>query len=305
MDTHILRSFRVELEKISARRGLKEIRKMVGSGHADQAAALARKPGVLKPTPHGHQVRDIGKGSEGLATLTAGPEHGLAVRKTYDPKGIASPELIARKEQAGKALKNNPHVAQFHGSTQGTGGTTAHTMEYVQGKEPTVSPQSHVAMNAARKGLAKGMRQAGFAGAADVRPANMIQTPQGHVKAVDYLPSQKGEFATGNQRAQFNKQRTAQGMRPLGKNMQLEGSAGRTPLQESSGSMSPGALKALHFRGVQPVVGGAQPAAVGQQPTKVEGARPMVPTKTTPPMQSKPMMMPQGNMNRTAVLPKV
>lgn len=272
---------------------------MVGAGHGEQAAALARKPGVLKPTPHGHQVRDIGKGSEGLATLTAGPEHGLAVRKTYDPKGIASPELIARKEQAGRAIGANPHVAQFHGSTQGTGGTTAHTMEYVQGKEPTVSPQSHVAMNAARKGIAKGMRQAGFAGAADVRPANMIQTPQGHIKAVDYLPSQKGEFATGNQRAQLNKQMVAQGQRPLGKNIQLEGSAGRTPLQAPSGSMSPGALKALHFRGVQPVVGGATPSS-GPAPTRVEGGGrpPLVPTKTSPPL------MPKGNMNRTAVLPQ-
>lgn len=300
MDSQTLRSFRIELEKISARRGLKEIRKMVASGKGEQAIALAKKPGVLKPTPHGHEVKDIGRGSEGLATLTAGPEHGLAIRKTYDPKGIASPDLIARKEQAGRAMGANPHVAQFHGSQKGVGGTTAHTMEYVQGKEPTISPQSHVAMNTARKGIAKGMRQAGFAGAADIRPANMIQTPQGQMKAVDYIPAHKGEFATGNQRAQYNNQRQAQGLRAIPKNMQIQGSAGQSPLQDPTGSTSPGALKALHFRGVQP---GAAPAAAAptNAPTRVEGGR-QVPTKTSP-AAAKPMMMPQGNMNRTAVLP--
>lgn len=283
MNLQMLKSFRMELEKIAARRGLKEIRKLVGAGKAEQAAALARKPGVLKPTMHGHQVRDLGAGSEGLATLTAGGSAhggGLGVQKIYDPKGIASPELIARKEQAGRAMQASPHVAQFRGSQKGVGGTTAHSMEYVPGQQPKVSPQTHVQMQAARKGIAKGMRQSGFAGAADIRPENLVQTPSGQVKAIDYIPTQKGEFASGNIRARLSQQMQAQGRGPLTKNIQVQ--TGETsPLQDPTGRTSAGQLKALHFRGAQPAqpaakpVSGPVPQPAGM-PTRVD--KPMAPT---------------------------
>lgn len=279
MNLQMLKSFRFELEKIAARRGLKEIRNLMGAGKAEQAAALARRPGVLKPTVHGHQVRDLGAGSEGLATLTAGGSAhggGLGVQKIYDPKGIASQELIARKEQAGRAMQNNPHVAQFRGAQKGVGGTTAHSMEYVHGQQPQaqVAGKRNPAIATATRGIAKGMRRAGFAGAADVRPENMVQTPGGQVKAIDFIPTQRGEFASGNERARYNQQRAAIGAGPIGKNIQvLKGDT--SPLQDPTGQTSAGQLKAMHFRG-------AQPAPVVQPLPGAAKASPMAPTKVTP-----------------------
>jgi hypothetical protein len=255
----MLKSFRMELEKIAARRGLREIRRLVGSGKMEQAEALARRPGVLKPTLLGHQVRDLGAGAEGVATLTAGgTAHGggLGVQKIYNPSGLASSELIARKEQAGRALQSNPHVAQFRGSQQGVGGTTAHAMEFVHGREPEVepeiSPQTYAQIRAARKGIAKGMRQAGFAGAVDVRPGNMIQTPSGQIKVIDYMPVYGREFASGNFRAYINKVRQSRGQDLVPKNIQLP--IGDTNLLRSTPEkITPDQLKALHFRGVKPM----------------------------------------------------
>jgi hypothetical protein len=250
----MLKSFRMELEKIAATRALKEIRRLIRFGRLAEADALARRPGVLKPTFLGHQIHDLGAGAEGVATLTAGgTAHGggLGVQKIYQPKGLSSQEMIARKEQAGMALRSNPIFAQFRGSQQGVGGTTAHAMEFVRGKAPEVSPQTYAQIRAARRGVVKGMRQAGFVGAADVRPENMIQTPSGQVKVIDYMPIRRGEFESGNVRSSISKELQSKGLDPLTKDV-LTQTPGTNLLREKIEKYSPGQLKALHFRGVQP-----------------------------------------------------
>jgi hypothetical protein len=59
---------------------------MVQQGNVAGASALAKAPGVLKPSVAGSQIRQLGRGSEGMATLVAHPQHGVAVRKMYDPR---------------------------------------------------------------------------------------------------------------------------------------------------------------------------------------------------------------------------
>lgn len=260
----VMAAFKGELEKIAARRGLKEIRQAISGGNFAKAQALSKTPGVLKATPLGHHIKDIGQGGEGLASLVAGPEHGLAVRKIYDPGGVASPELIARKEQAGRALQNNPHVARFYGSHEGVGGT-AHTMEYVHGQTPTesVGGKRNPAVRAASRGVAKGMRRAGFVGATDVRPSNMIQTPQGAVKAFDYIPTQKKEFISGNERRELSNKLQAMGSRPLAKEVQVP--VGDTSVLQKPAPvrMHPHQLTENFFRGTThgPRIGQFKPLA--------------------------------------------
>lgn len=53
----ILKSFRLELEKIAARRGAKEIQKLVNAGNIADASRFATTSGVLKPTAAGAELR--------------------------------------------------------------------------------------------------------------------------------------------------------------------------------------------------------------------------------------------------------
>lgn len=118
------------------------------------------------------------------------------------------------------------------------------------------------------------MRQAGFAGAADVRPGNMIQTPQGNIKAIDYIPLQKGEFATGNQRARI-------GMGPRQKNAIVPiAGKGENVINSDIVPTTPGALKAQQFRGVQPAqkIPAPNPAAA-MAPTVPGKGQALPPTK--------------------------
>lgn len=61
-----IQAFSDELQKIAARRGLKEIRKAVQGGDVARASRLAKSPGVLKATDAGSQIRDIGHGGRVL-----------------------------------------------------------------------------------------------------------------------------------------------------------------------------------------------------------------------------------------------
>ncbi len=183
------------LWKEAARAGLRQISKMVSQGNIAGASRLATTPGVLKPSAAGSQIKHLGQGSEGLATMVAHPEHGVAVRKLYDPRGISGPEMIARKEQAGRALGDNPNFAKFYGSAQTPhGNATMHFNEFVpSGQAPTgqAGAQSirHTQVQAQR-----GLNQAGFAGK-DIRSGNMIYDARtGNHKVIDYIPGQKGEF---------------------------------------------------------------------------------------------------------------
>lgn len=196
------RAFSDELEKIAARRGMKEIAKHLQSGELGKARALAKTPGVVKNTPQGSQIKHLGAGAEGVASLVAHPEHGVTVRKLYDPAGMSSPAMIARKEQVGKAIGANPNVAQFHGAANAPGGSRMHFNEFVPGTPmkgmstgAKGGGQADIAARQAAAGTQKAMRSAGFSGAKDVRMGNMIQTPSGQAKVIDYMPSQRGEFS--------------------------------------------------------------------------------------------------------------
>lgn len=174
---------------------------MVSQGDISGASRLATTPGVLKPSAAGSQIKHLGSGSEGLATMVAHPEHGVAVRKLFDPRGISGPEMIARKEQAGRALGDNPNFAKFYGSAQTPhGGATMHFNEFIpQGQAPTgqAGAQSikHTTTQAQRA-----LNQAGFAGK-DIRQGNMIfDKNTGTHKVIDYIPGQKGEFMRMPQR---------------------------------------------------------------------------------------------------------
>lgn len=180
--------------KTAARAGLRRIGQMVQQGNLSGASSLAKTPGVLKTNVAGSQIRQLGQGSEGVATLVAHPEHGVSVRKLYDPRGISGQEMIARKEQAGRALGNNPHFAQFHGAAQTPYGGQMHFSEFIpQGQAPTGQAGAR-SVRHAKVQAQKGLTQAGFAGK-DIRSGNMVYDARTNShKVIDYIPSQNGEF---------------------------------------------------------------------------------------------------------------
>lgn len=182
--------------KEAARAGLRQISKMVGQGNLAGASSMATTPGVLKPSAAGSQIRHLGRGNEGLATMVAHPEHGIAVRKLYDPRGITSPSMIARKEEVGRALGNNPNFATFQGSAQTPHGQgTMHFSEFVPQAKGAVenhewTPQSLATSQKAHKALG----ELGYEGH-DIRPGNMVQDARtGNNKMIDYIPGRTGEM---------------------------------------------------------------------------------------------------------------
>lgn len=161
------------IEKIAARRGLKEIRKMVESGDIEGANRLAITPGVIKKTHAGSQVKPLGAGTEGGATLMAHPKRGLDVEKLIDPKGImgdisapsgATPALH-RREWLQHRLKGGPDLAEFQGARLTPGGLRSQRYEYVHGKplaqEPVSTSEPSTAVSPASARGATERRQRG------------------------------------------------------------------------------------------------------------------------------------------------
>ncbi len=187
--------------KIAARAGLRHISKMIQQGNISGASALAKSPGVLKPSVAGSQIRHLGRGSEGLATLTASPQHGVAVRKLYDPKGISGQSMIARKEQAGKSLGDNPNFAKFLGSAQTPAGGQMHFSEFIPSGQAPVGQEGARSVRHTQVQAQKALTQAGFAGGKDIRKGNMVFDPRTNShKVIDYIPANKGEFLRMPQR---------------------------------------------------------------------------------------------------------
>lgn len=86
--------------------------------------------------------------------------------------------------------------------------------------------------------------------AQDVRSANMIQTPSGKTKLVDYIPGKVGDFESGNTRTRVNQQLKAQGQQQMGKGHILATQQAPEMLKGVSSDMSSsGALKGNAFRG--------------------------------------------------------
>lgn len=194
------------LQKLSARAGVRMIQKMVQGGNLAGANRLATTAGVLKPaiagraTAAGSQLKVLGRGSEGSAALVAHPQHGVSVRKLYDPKGISSQQIIDRKAQLGAKI-NSPSMAKHLGEAQGPGGSQMHFSEYVHsGQGPSFTPGSQAerqALSHTKTQTQKAVHEAGGQ-AQDVRKANMAWDSQsGQYKTVDYIPGQKGEFVRG------------------------------------------------------------------------------------------------------------
>lgn len=194
--------------KTAARAGMRLIQQAMGRGDMAAANRLARAPGVIKASPGGSQIRQLGKGSEGASTLVADPEHGIAARKLYaGGDSLSTDYAIKQKERAGIAMGKNPHTAEFYGARKAPGGAQMHFTEFVQGTpvkqpdfriakvdDPVRGIQADPAARAAAAGHQKAVRAAGFGGAADVRGANMIRQPDGNVKVVDSMPYRKGHM---------------------------------------------------------------------------------------------------------------
>ncbi len=184
---------------------------MVSQGNISGASRLAQTPGVLKPSAAGSQIKHLGQGAEGLATMVAHPEHGVAVRKLYDPRGVSSPEMIARKEEAGRALGDNPHFAKFLGSAQTPQGGQMHFNEYIHGatpepinkpmlngvpQQPIFKPEEVKSINTTSAQAQSALRGAGYSGGGeDIHGLNMKYDPQKKMhRVIDYVPAHQGEF---------------------------------------------------------------------------------------------------------------
>lgn len=188
------------MDKYAARRALKEIRSAVGAGDMARANRIATTPGALSEGAgrFGSQIKDLVSakniGGEGLPTLVAHPQHGVAVRKLYDPAGGAfSAEMVKRKEQ----LANMPGAAKLLGTGVSQQGTPMHFNEFVQGREVTramraADPKLDQAYGVSLRAAKRYAGQQGFK-LRDMREANAIATPEGKVKFVDNLPYKPSE----------------------------------------------------------------------------------------------------------------
>lgn len=231
------------LTKFAATRGLKEIRRSVAAGDIGRANRLATTPGVLSPSNvGGSQIRHLGGGAEGLATLVAHPQHGISVRKTFDPNAPGySPELIARMGSRG----NVPGMAAHYGAAPTLHGTPMHFNEYVQGREATrnMSPEQAQSYMRSLRSVKKNLRGQGYA-AADLRPGNAMITPTGETKFIDAALLKPEEVATRQQLSQFR--------RSVGPNSPMRHAIVRT---EEGVAKYPGAPA----RGFSPDVSSARP----------------------------------------------
>jgi hypothetical protein len=206
-DTY-LAGVQAAIEKYAARRSMKEIRDAFRAGNLGRANMIAKAPGALKPGAMGHEIKDLGAGGEGLASVVAHPEHGVAVRKLYNPNaGIYSPEIIKRKEELGSI----PGMAKFLGAAETPfAHTPVHYNEYVPGTEieqrmyprrpfdrlhrykapenVDFDPEYMKSLLAANRGA----REKGFV-PRDLRPANAVRGWDRKVKFIDVLPMKPDE----------------------------------------------------------------------------------------------------------------
>lgn len=185
------------LLKFAATRAHKEIWKSMRGGDMDRAHRLSTMPGLLSNSPQaqqlGHQLKDLGRGGEGLASAVAHPTHGAVARKIYDPTGaVYSPQIIRRKEQLGPVA----NTAKFLGKSETRQGTPIHFNEFVPGQQVDKAMMAHppfaqrfeqAKQETMRAGRAQGRELR------DLRPANAMRTPDGGVKFIDHMPFNRDE----------------------------------------------------------------------------------------------------------------
>lgn len=174
-----------------ARRGLKEIRRAVSGGNLARADRLAKTPGVLNPANRaGSEIRDLGRGGEGLASLVAHPKHGLTVRKLYDPAaGVYSPKMIQRKEDLAPLSNEYARFARFHGAADTPVGTRMHFNEFIPNATAHKAPFGGVFDRVQRLAKKKGLDLH------DVRPGNVVTDAAGLPKVIDFAPLRPQEAA--------------------------------------------------------------------------------------------------------------
>jgi len=195
-------AFSDELQKIAATRAIIEARKSMTSGDNARAERMARA-GVRhrKTNPIGYKIMPLGAGGEGSATAVAVPrsKRPIQTRFAFDPQGISSGEMIARKAEVGKKL-NDPSIAKFLGEHKTPrGGGTVHMSEYVPG--PNAYHAAPADFEKTRAAATKAIQATGYNNPADLRPANAIKDARtGKAKFVDFMPAQANEvsFAQGS-----------------------------------------------------------------------------------------------------------
>lgn len=204
-----------ELEKISATRQVKELRKMYLRRDISGVKRLAGRlhaAGVLKNTPAGTQANpslvDLGRGAEGSAIEVFGP-HGVEVRKQFDPKSrFYSRELREDKAKLLEEARSHPNVVKLYGAHEAPN-YAIHRMERVYGRpldinkvnadirlsdklEVLESELTNIAQKAGLAGhydvISLPKRRPRFGGGMTIRTDNILVEPNGNLKVIDLLP---------------------------------------------------------------------------------------------------------------------
>lgn len=103
--------------------------------------------------------------------------------------------MIARKEQAGRALGDNPHFAKFLGAAQTPHGGQMHFSEFVPTGQAPTGQAAAQSIKHTKTQAQQALTGAGFAGGKDIRRGNMVfDQNTGKHRVIDYIPAQKGEF---------------------------------------------------------------------------------------------------------------
>lgn len=313
-----LRSFSDEMQKIAATRGAKIVSSLVAqakgafkSGNKEQGEAflarankMAKTPGVIKSSPGGSQLkRGIrGAGSEGSVTEVMDPQFGISMRKTYDPQGLSTQQLIKRKDVAGKAIGKSEDVAEYYGQRAtpkvrigpGVHKRTKGTMQFSEpvysapgvSKPSTIqaAPDYAAAKDKARAAYSK----TPYSDPQDIRAANMIRDVRtGKLKTVDTIPARPGEFISQADREFLDPKRFPENMLgPIS-------DAGEKLVKDPTRAVSPNQLN-------RSLLGTGSPRARGAVPQPSVRRTGMAKTPATMEPGTVPNRMPVGSSPASA-----
>ena len=204
MNNHfqIMQAYFDEMEKLALPRQLKIVQKMLQEGDKSGAEALLAKlhaSGTLKVTDQGSQLTRLGGGAEGVAHTTVGAKNlrvapdKVTVRKTYDRGGaLYSKQMLAEKMQAGRKLQGDDRFAQLLSKRVGKGTRGGRYMHYEH--VPGVDLSAGATPKEIKKVTEMTQALSGRGGNRRLNDVlenagNVIRTPSGKLKALDYLPS--------------------------------------------------------------------------------------------------------------------
>lgn len=193
------------LEKIALTRGQRIIKSLVSEGKVEQAKATAERfvaKGAIKTTEQGSQLRALGGGSEGIATLIAGSKDApLSARKLHNQRALYSEEQVTRKIDGGKMLRSDPRFAKLYSDTAHRTSANDPYMhyEYVHGGQGIGNHVRSHPEDAQRviDAAAKLPRALPNRYLRDVKnnSGNVRVMPDGSLKVLDYLVAKHHEMA--------------------------------------------------------------------------------------------------------------